>query len=94
MRVAVVDFLVLSGHTHRDTGRVNLRTFVGHHRPIQRLLQGLCRRAKGFSQGHAAATGVGAEHGQGQAAVLRFINFRHFIFLRMLLLETITLFCA
>ena len=78
MRVAVVDFLVLSDHTHRDTGRVNLRTFVGHNRPIQRLLQGLCRRAKGFSQGHAAATGVGAEHGQGQAAVLKLSSFYFF----------------
>ena len=55
MRVAVVDFLVLSGHSHRHTSGADLRAPVGHYRPVQRLLQGMRRRSEGFSQGHAAA---------------------------------------
>ena len=71
MRVAVVNFLVLSGHTHRDTSGADLRAPVGHYRPVQRLLQGMRRRSEGLSQGHAASARVGAKHGQRQAAVLK-----------------------
>ena len=69
--MAVVYFLVLSGHSHRHTSGADLRAPVGHYRPVQRLLQGMRRRSEGFSQGHAAAARVGAKHGQGPAAVLK-----------------------
>ena len=55
--------VVLSRDPHRNPRRAHLRPLVGVRVPLQRLLQRMCGRDELPAQGHAAAAGLGAEHG-------------------------------
>ena len=66
----MVNILVLRNPFNRLSARAHLRHLVGVCVPVQRLLQRLCRRHERAAQGHAAAAGLGAEHGGREEAVL------------------------
>ena len=58
--------VVLSRGPHRDSRGAHLRPPVGVRVAVQRVLQRLRGRDELPAQGHAAAAGLGAEHGGRQ----------------------------